>query len=51
MAKKTYGHQRGSDGKVHVVDETLPKRLRGHSEHFEGTVTEGPIKRLFGGKR
>lgn len=50
MPKRTYGHRVDSNGRAHVVDETLPKHLQGCSEWSEGTLVDGPLKRLFSKK-
>lgn len=49
MAKQ-YGHRVGRNGRVEVVETTLPRHLRGHSEYSEGTFTEGPLSRLLNRK-
>jgi hypothetical protein len=46
---REYGHAI-RNGRVVVVETTLPRHLRGYDEYTAGTFTEGPIKRLLSRK-
>ncbi|OJF09789.1 hypothetical protein [Couchioplanes caeruleus] len=48
MAKREYGHTRDKNGRVRVVETTLPKHLRGRSAYDSGTYTENQITRAAG---
>lgn len=49
---KVYGHRVDRRGRVHVVDETLPKGMRGVDPEFDvHSFTEGPIARLRNRRR
>jgi hypothetical protein len=48
MATRQYGHRRGRDGRVEVVETTPPRAMRGCTEHSEGTVRIGLGSRLLG---
>ena len=51
MAKKTYGHTVGRDGKARVQDQSLPRHLRGYDPEWDVvTFKEGPMTRLLGRK-
>jgi hypothetical protein len=48
MAKKTYEHRLGSDGRVKVVGTSLPRGMRGVDPEWDvHTFTEGPLTRLL----
>ncbi|MDG4792072.1 hypothetical protein O7626_40360 [Micromonospora sp. WMMD1102] len=51
MAKREYGHRIGKDGRVEVVETTLPRHLRGYDEWTTQTITEGPLRRLLTRRR
>nr|MDT0661923.1 hypothetical protein [Micromonospora sp. DSM 115978] len=51
MARREYGHEVGPDGRVRVVETTLPRHLRGLSEYDTTTIVEGPLTRLFSRKK
>ena len=52
MARKTYGHSIGKDGRPRVQDQSLPRHLKGYDPDFDVvTFKEGPLKRLLGRKR
>jgi hypothetical protein len=52
MAKQTYGHTVGRDGRPRVQNQSLPRHLRGYDPEFDVvTFTEGPLRRLLGRKR
>jgi hypothetical protein len=45
MSKKQYSHQIDKNGRVKVVEATLPRHLRDHDEYSTHTFREGPLKR------
>lgn len=51
MAKKQFGHQVDRNGRVRVVETTLPRHLRNHDEYTTGTIREGLLTRLLTRRR